>query len=160
MSDRLPLLNVRLHRDAFGRLVFTDVHGREHLDVTPVRAFPLSDASRWIAVLDVRGRELELIEEPEELPGETRELLAAELAERDFLPQIERIVSVSGSSEPCEWRVDTDRGATQFILKSEDDVRRIGPHRALVTDADGVRYLVPDTRRLDAYSRRTLERYI
>jgi hypothetical protein len=29
-----------------------------------------------------------------------------------------------------------------------------------VVDADGVRYLVADTRRLDTFGRRTLERYI
>jgi hypothetical protein len=67
---------------------------------------------------------------------------------------------VSGSSEPCEWQVDTDRGPTRFVLRSEDDVRRLGPHGALVIDADGVRYLVTDTRRLDTFSRRTLEQYV
>ncbi len=151
---------IQLMLDSFGRLVLTDAQGIVHAGVVPVRAFPLSDAEHWIALCNAQGHELALIEDTRDLPAETRDLLAAELAGREFLPAIKRINSVSGSSEPCEWQVETDRGATQFILKSEDDVRRIGPHRALVVDADGVRYVVADTRRLDAFSRRTLEKYI
>jgi Domain of unknown function (DUF1854) len=153
-------LSLRLQLDSFGRLVLTDARGAVHSGVVPVRAFPLSDPQHWIALCDAQGHELALIEDTKDLPAETRDLLAADLAGREFLPAIRRITAVSGSSEPCEWQVETDRGPTRFMLKSEDDVRRIGPHRALVIDADGVRYLVADSRRLDAFSRRTLERYI
>ena len=86
--------------------------------------------------------------------------LEAQLADREFLPAIERITSVSGSSEPCEWSVETDRGPTQLMLKSEDDVCPLDDHRALVTDANGIRYLIPDVRQLDATSRRLLERRV
>jgi hypothetical protein len=153
-------VNIHLHLDSFGRLVLTDAQGVVHPGVVPVRAFPLSDAQHWIALCDGQGHELALVEDPRDLPAETRELLQAELAGREFLPSIQRIKHVAGSSEPCEWQVESDRGPTQLMLKSEDDVRRIGPHRALVIDADGVRYLVADVRRLDAFSRRTLEKYI
>src|SRR5438034_1106543 len=84
----------------------------------------------------------------------------AELAGREFLPTVQRIKHISGTSEPCEWQVETDRGPTRFVLKSEDDVRRVAPHRAIITDADGVRYLVSDSRRLDAFSQRMMERYV
>ncbi len=153
-------LGIRLLLDSFGRLVLTDAQGVVHAGVVPVRAFPLSDPQHWIALCDPQGHELALIEDTKDLSAETRDLLAADLAGREFLPAIQRIKAVSGSSEPCEWQVETDRGATRFMLKSEDDVRRIGPHRVLVIDADGVCYLVADARRLDAFSRRTLERYI
>lgn len=152
--------NVRLHYDPLGQLVLTDAQGRTHVGVAPIRAFPLSDQDQWIAICDNRGHELAMIPDPAALPADVREILATELASREFLPVIERVTHVSGSSEPCEWHVQTDRGPTRFLLKSEDNVRRIGPHRALITDADGVRYLVADARKLDAFSRRTLERYI
>jgi hypothetical protein len=61
---------------------------------------------------------------------------------------------------PSEWRVETARGATRFLLKSEDDVCPLDDHRALVTDANGIRYLIPDLRQLDATSRRLLERFL
>jgi hypothetical protein len=92
-------------------------------------------------------------------PG-TRTALEAELAEREFLPVIKRIYRVSLQTNPCEWEVETDRGPTKFLLKSEDDVRRLEGNRALVTDAHGVRYLIPDSETLDRHSRRVLERYL
>ena len=45
-------------------------------------------------------------------------------------------------------------------MASEDDIRRLGPHKVLVIDTQGIRYLIADTRQLDAASRRRLERYL
>ena len=78
---------------------------------------------------------------------------------REFVPVVRRILSVS-AVEPSEWRVETDRGPTRFLLNSEDDVCPLDDHRALVTDANGIRYLIPDLRQLDATSRRLLERFL
>ncbi len=44
--------------------------------------------------------------------------------------------------------------------RDSNDVRRLGPQRALVIDARGLRYLIEDIRSLDALSRRVLERYL
>ena len=62
--------------------------------------------------------------------------------------------------EPCEWEVETDRGRTTFVLKAEEDVRRLGPNQALILDSTGIRYLIADLNHLDAYSTTTLERYV
>jgi len=161
LANRQPdVVGIRLQVDALGQLVLTDAAGRAHVGVVPVRAFPLSDPHHWLSFCDSQGRELLIVEDPQELSSDTRAVVEAALASREFLPTIQRITHVSGTSEPCEWQVETDRGPSKFVLKSEDDVRRVGPHRALITDADGVRYLVADSRRLDTYSRRTLELYV
>ena len=83
-----------------------------------------------------------------------------ELARREFVPVIRRILRVSAAVEPSEWDVETDRGPTSFVLDSEDDVHELDEYRALVTDAHGIRYLIPDVRRLDAHSRHLLERFL
>lgn len=149
-----------LLHDAWGRLVLIDAEGERHVEVTPVRAFPLSDREHWISICDAEGNELVSIEDAASLPEQVRQVLEDDLAQREFLPVLRRIVRVFGSSEPCEWDVETDRGRTRFVLKSEDDVRRLGPHRAIIVDAQGVRYLVTDARALDAASRRVLEQYL
>jgi hypothetical protein len=113
-----------------------------------------------ISLCDAAGHEIAWINSLELLPPPFREVLESELARRHFLPILTRIVGVARSSEPTEWEVETDRGTTRFTLKSEEDVRRLADHRALITDANGLRYLIPDTRRLDSLSRRVLERYI
>ena len=94
------------------------------------------------------------------LDPDVRQLLDEELARREFVPVIERIVRVSGTSEPCEWTVQTDRGPTRFVLKSEDDVRRIGDGQILIVDAHGTRYQIPDIKSVDAKSRRIVEWYV
>ncbi|HEY2840753.1 MAG TPA: DUF1854 domain-containing protein, partial [Pirellulales bacterium] len=106
------------------------------------------------------GVEVLWIADVENLAPRTRKILLDELARREFMPIIERIVSVSSTSDPSQWQVRTDRGETTFLLKSDDDVRRIGVHGAMLIDAAGARYLAPDTRKLDAASRRVLERYL
>jgi len=87
-------------------------------------------------------------------------LLKLELARREFVPVIDRIVRVSGNTEPCEFVVETDRGSTKFVLKSEDDVRRIGDHQIIIIDAHGTRYLIPDLRTVDTKTRRIIEWYV
>ncbi|HEV3120736.1 MAG TPA: DUF1854 domain-containing protein [Isosphaeraceae bacterium] len=149
-----------LARDAWGHLVLVDAEGKRTVGVEPVRAFPYSDPAHWISICDSSGREVVSVENLAELPSEVRTVLEEELALREFVPTIHRIVRVSSDSTPCLWDVETDRGPTRFTLNSEDDVRRLGPNRALVADSNGIRYLIPDTRALDIAGRRLLERYL
>jgi Domain of unknown function (DUF1854) len=149
-----------LHRDAWGRLVLIDAEGRRHVGVDPVRSFPISEPDCWISICDADGREIEFIPAIADMPAPVRQILENELAQREFVPVIVRIVRVSSDISPSHWQVETDRGTTQFTLNSDDDVRRLGPHRALMIDTEGIRYLIPDTRSLDMASRRILERYL
>lgn len=146
--------------DEFGRLVLTDRQGSRHVGVEPVRAFPLSDPGGWVALVDAEGHELACIDDPAELPPELRRRLDEELARREFVPVILKIEHISAPHPPAEWDVLTDRGPTRLSFQSEDDVRRLGPGRALIVDARGMRYEVPDVAALDPESRRILDRFL
>jgi len=150
----------QLHLDAWGRLVLTDAAGRQHVGVESVRGFPVSSPRHGVSLLAADGNELTWIESLDALPENTRTLLEEELPRREFMPQLQRVVRVSGVSEPTEWDVETDRGLTRFILNSEDDIRRLGEGRAILVDAHGIRYLIPRLDSLDPFSRRVLERYL
>jgi hypothetical protein len=150
----------RLHHDAWGRLVLTEADGREYAGVEPVRAFPVSDPAHGIAILDAEGHEVMWIDDLDGLPASVRALLEEEFRRWEFVPILRRVVQILAPVEPSEWVVETDRGPTRFTLNSEDDVRRLDEHRALVIDAHGVRYLIPDLSALDAASRHALERYL
>ncbi len=91
---------------------------------------------------------------------ELRELIEQELDQREFMPVLSRIVRISANSEPCEWEVETDRGRTTFLLKTDEDVRRIDDRRAMITDSNGIPYLIENIDALDSKSRRYLERYL
>jgi hypothetical protein len=157
--DQPPDPAFTLHRDAFGQLVLTEA-GRVHAGVIPVRAFPFSAPRLGISLLDGAGREVLWVADLDDLAEEQRRTLEDELARREFVPVIRRVHKVAPRIEPSEWDVSTDRGRTRFVLNSADDVRRLDDRRAMVSDAHGVRYLVPDLATLDAASRRWLERYL
>jgi hypothetical protein len=149
-----------LSLDAWGRLVLIDSEGRRFVGVEPVRAFPISHPDRWISICDAEGREVLAIESLGALAPATRQVLEAELALREFIPVLQRIVSVSVDSFPSEWAVQTDKGPTRFTLDHEEDIRLIGSTRVMITDARRLRYQVPDIKALDTRSRRLLERFL
>jgi hypothetical protein len=84
----------------------------------------------------------------------------AELAAREFIPEIERICDVSSFATPSAWTVETDRGNTSFILKGEEDIRRLVPPSLLISDSHGVQYLIRDRSALDSHSRKILDRFL
>lgn len=145
-------------RDAWGRLTLRLADGQTISGVEPVRCFPLSDPEKAIALLDSEGHEVLTLPDLDSLSHHSREIVQAELASRDFVPVIQRVISTTNPSPPCVWIVDTDRGRTSFQLESEDDVRKLGPHRVMVADSHGIRYSIPDVRRLDAHSQRIVQR--
>ena len=51
-----------LSRDAFGRLIFVDDEGQQHIGVLPVHAFPISAPELGVALVASDGRELLWIE--------------------------------------------------------------------------------------------------
>jgi hypothetical protein len=149
-----------LHYDPQGRLELVDDQGVRHVPVAPVRGFPISDPDHWISICDAEGRELVSVKDLAELSTTVRQVLETDLARREFVPLVRRILSMPADAEPTEWEVETDRGRTRFLLNSGDDVRRLGPHQALIIDSRGIRYRIDDSRELDALSRRVLERYL
>ena len=157
-SERIPTFGV--YHDEWGQLVLIDAEGVRHSGVTPLRMFPFSDPRHWLSLVDTRGRELICIENTADLAPAVREALEQELHRREFVPTILQVYRVSSILEPCEWEVQTDRGRTTFVLKAEDDVRRLGPNSALVLDSAGIRYLIRNLSSLDATSRDILQRYV
>ncbi len=149
-----------LERDAKGRLVCVAGGGTRTLAVVPVRAFPLSNPDEGISLIDTHGHEVLWIDRLEDLPAPSRALLLEDLSAREFRPTISRIVSVSTFSTPSTWRVETDRGTTNIILKAEEDIRRLDAARLLITSSDGVCYEVKDRWALDRGSRKLLERFL
>ena len=150
----------KLERNPFARLVLTLADGAVHEGVVPVRAFPLAAPGEGISLVGIEGRELAWIPQLAELPAESRALIEEELAGREFVPTVRRIESVSSFSTPSTWSVATDRGATKFVLKGEEDIRRLADGALLIASAEGINFRVASRRGLDGHSRRLLERFL
>ena len=149
-----------LSRDPFGKLVMTDADGQVFEGVAPVRAFPIQSPDEGISLVLGNGKEVAWIDHVNALPEPARSLLQEELEGREFMPEIARVKSVSSFATPCTWYVDTDRGETQFVLKGEEDIRRIGAASLLIADNHGIHFLIRDMFNIDKTTRKILDRFL
>lgn len=146
----------RLERHPHGRLDFIDALGARHANVDVVRAFPVSAPTGAAAIVTAAGEELAWIGSLAALAGPLRRILETELSQREFLPVIERIESIS-DGEPAEWSVLTDRGRHRFKVAHAEDITPNADGSVFVTDSFGMRYRIPHLSDLDARSRRLLD---
>lgn len=150
----------QLSRDAFAHLVLTTADGQVHENVSPVRAFPIQSPDEGISMVLQDGQEVAWIDRLADLPESIRRLIAEELAGREFMPEIARIDSVTSFATPCTWHVKTDRGETDFVLKGEEDIRRIGATSLLIADNHGIHFLIRDMYAVDKHTRKILDRFL
>lgn len=156
-----PISSWRLERSPLGPLILHAEDGSRHEGVVPVRAFPIQSPEVGIAIVSQDGKEVAWVEQLADLQQPEQGLVREELAGREFMPVIERIVSVTSFSTPCTWSVQTDRGATSFVLRGDEDIRRLGTEGTLlIADSHSIQYLVRDQYALDAQSKRILDRFM
>ncbi len=156
----MPAPTIQVHRDSHGRLVVIDEKDEAFVAAVPVRAFPIAAPDEGLSLVSADGHEIAWIARLAELPAPARELIEAELASREFVPEIARIRSVSSFACPSVWRVDTDRGESDLVLKGEEDIRRLSPTRLLIADSHGIQFLIRDLTTLDRHSRKLLDRFL
>jgi hypothetical protein len=128
--------------------------------VTPVRAFPLAAPDEGLSLVGPSGQELAWVDHFGQLPSAVREPIMQALVALEFVPVISNLQAVSSFATPSTWAVETDRGPTEFVLKAEEDIRRLGPGMLLIASAHGVQFLIRDTAKLSRESRQRLERFL
>lgn len=150
-----------LTRNAFGKLELINAQGERFVGVMPVRAFPIQSPDDGISMVSTDGHEVAWIDQLTALAEPAQTLVRDELATREFMPVISEIVSITSFSTPCTWNVVTDRGDTEFVLRGEEDIRRIGKEGSLlIADVHGIQYLVKDQYALNAHSKKILDRFL
>lgn len=148
-----------LERDTLGRLILIDATGVRHVGVYPVRAFPITAPGAGISIMDQSGKELCWFDATSVIPGLELVLIEEEMAAREFMPVIEKITKVSTFATPSIWDIETDRGPTRIRLKGEEDIRRIAGNTLLITDSNGLQFLIKDATQLDKVSKKLLDRF-
>ena len=157
----MQMIDFSLFRHPRGHLVGINAHGQEVGSIIPVRAFPLQTPDAGIALVLPDGTEWLWIENLADLAEPVQTLIREELSVREWVPTIQAIQSVTSYSTPCTWSVVTDRGQTEFVLRAEEDIRRIGSGTTLLlTDAHGVYYRIADVPSLSVASRKILDRFL
>lgn len=158
-ARRLPPATFELSRNTFGKLVLTTPDGQAHVGVMPVRAFPIQSPEQGIALVDVDGHEVAWVEALTDVPQPSQQLMREALEAREFIPEIQAILEVSSFSTPCVWHVRTDRGDTRFVLRGDEDIRRLNGNTLLITDSHGIHFLIRDSAALNRESRKLLDRF-
>ena len=111
------------------------------------RPFSVHAEGERLILIGPDGHELAWVEHLSELAAPLRALIEEELRLREFHPQLQRLVAVSTFSTPSHWTVETDKGPLNFILKTEEDIRRLGgpgEGRLLITTSHGLQIFVND----------------
>lgn len=149
-----------LQRDSFGRWRLVYASGEVVENVNVVRAFPISQPGEGLSIIDAQGHERIWIENFGEVPEALANTLEEALASREFMPRILAIDAVSTFATPSVWQVTTDRGKTEFVLKGEEDIRRLAGNAFVVADRHGIHYLIRDITALGKPSRKLLDRFL
>jgi hypothetical protein len=153
-------INFKLTHNAVGQLQFTNSDGAVFNGINLVRAFPISAPDEGLSIISKEGHELAWIASLIDMPAQIKELIKAELVQREFMPIIQRINQVSSFATPSTWNVVTDKGNTQLTLKAEDQIWRLKNNRLLITDKNGVNFMINNIEQLDKHSRKLLDRFL
>lgn len=149
-----------LQRNAFGKLVLTTLDGQTHEGVMPVRAFPIQSPEHGISLMSSDGHEVAWVDALSDVPQPAQGLIREALGGWEFMPEIQAILSVTSFATPCTWQVLTDRGETRFVLRGDEDIRRLAGNTLLVTDSHGIHFLIRDLTTLSRDSRKILDRFM
>lgn len=160
MTMTMTTTDWTLERDPQGPLRLTTADGQVHTGVLPVRAFPLTAPEEGLSLVGADGHELLWVDHLSMLDAATRTLIEEELAPREFMPRIQRILRVSGYATPSTWTVETERGPTELLLKAEDDIRRLEGGRLIIQDGRGLQFEIADRLAMDRVSRKILNRFL
>ena len=163
MSPEAPVLptheDFQLWCDDFG-VWHLNFGGQTHERVIAVRAFPIVAPNEGVSILSQEGRELLWLERLESLPETQKASLETCLQNREFMPQITQLEAVSSFVTPSRWSVQTTRGATELLLKGEEDIKRLNANTLIISDAYGVQFLIKDLSALDRHSRKLMDRFL
>ena len=157
---------VRVYRnqELGGRICATIAEQVTLIEPRFLRVHPLSDPDRYISVRETdpgKGKEQGLLRNWRRLDRESLELVEAELERRYLHPVLLSILSLKDHGGVAICEIETDRGRREVTLRdTRDNVVYLKGSRVLITDAEGNRYDLPDSTKLDPRSATLLARIL
>lgn len=136
---------------------------KDYPRITVTRMFPMTDADRYLSIRepDPKAKEIGMIQNLTDFPGETVALLRRQLELRYFMPKITAIHGLKEEYGYGYFSVDTDKGPCKFVVHIYGRAFvRLSEYRYVITDIDSNRFEIPDIRALSAAERRKLDLYL
>lgn len=127
--------------------------GKTIENLEPRRLFPVSGLSKYITLIDEKGKEQAIIRNIDTLMSESKKVIEACLREYYLIPRITRILEVTDKFGLLKWAVETDRGNQTFEIRNRhSDIKLLYDGRVLVRDTSDNRYEIPNYKQLDKHS--------
>ncbi len=144
---------LRIRRN--GRALLTvEAGGKSYDDVSVRRAFPLEMADGFIGLFEAGGEEIGILESLDGLDAESRTALENQLALTYFLPVITSVTRIAEDFGVVHADVETSSGPRRIEIRNiRSHIRVLSRNRALIEDAEGNRFELPDFHRLPAITR-------
>ena len=137
-------------------LVDMEIYGGETLrNLEPHRLFPVSGGDKYITLLDEDGIERAIIRDLDTPLPDSRAVIKTALEEYYLIPKI-TAVTRTDEKHGIKWWVETDRGAYNFQIRMNNDIKVLYDGRVLIRDINDNRYEIPDYEKLDNRSKRVL----
>jgi hypothetical protein len=153
------------HGDTLSLTVTEDAISVHYPRVILRFCFPVSRNDGYLSVRDAnddKQGEIGIITNWTELAPEDRKAVAAELGLHYFVPRVTRIHSIKEELGFLYWRVDTDKGPQQFVMRNNiiHNTRQVAPTHWLIIDINDARHEIPNVSDLDTRSQRLLEEFL
>lgn len=133
-------------------------------NVTIIRTFPFTAPEQLLSVRETDGKQKELgiIENLiTDFDKDTVQIITKYLNLRYYMPVIEKILSIKETMGYVHFKVSTNHGELQFSLQSNGShFSYLSDTRILITDLEGNRYEIPNTKNLTARELKKLDLYM
>ena len=154
-----------IHLGNRGALHVTVLNDRIYGGVFAVRALPVRFPREYISLRhfdsEKKEQEVGLVRGIDDWPEEVRNLLAQALLRRYFVHVIEEIESIRLVFGHLTFRVRTDHGPGEFMMRWQADrAQDYGPRGKMILDVDENRYLVRDVSALPPKQAKVFRRHV
>jgi hypothetical protein len=141
-----------------GRLVV--LVNDEPVSVRLRQCFPWSEPRLHLSLRNDEDREVAIIDDPEELDGESRQALEQALAQAGFVLEVTRVLDIDEEVEIRQWTVETRQGRRSFQTHLDDWPRTLPNGGLLLRDVAGDLYRLAAPATMDAKSRELLWAFV
>ena len=126
-------------------------------NLEPRRLFPVSGRTKYITLLDQKGKEQAIIRDVDSLMKESRNIIIECLDEYYMIPRITALLDVYDKRGTLKWTVETDCGIIEFRIRNRHtDIKVLYDGRVLIRDTNDNRYEIVNHNDLDKRSKMLL----
>lgn len=145
--------------------LFNDLDIPTRSRVFPLRCFPIHYPDQYLSVrrFDEKGQvqELGMIEQLNEWPAESIQLLRQALGRRYYFQTVKRVYSIRRFSHLLAISARTDFGDSEFVMRnSRGATRKFGRRGRLLMDVEDNVYMIPDLEQIPSQDREVFSRFV